>query len=235
MAAGTDERTRDADQSPEEAIVAAVKEMREVMDDVDLTGVAEAVAAHTRPAPTVQDANRVIHRLLSASAKAFQAEPQAVLWALEHTEDDRLVDSLLVALPRSSGDEKWDDVLGPFTTWSGGVKRLDDLDTRQGLDRRRDRYQVLGCQARDRTWLYPLFQFMDGDVIDGLPDVLKHLVPATDGWTAGLWLKTPNTRLEGQAPHTWLRERCRLLDAVTAARHQADEWSARSEDRVDVA
>lgn len=219
----------------EERYEEALEGIREALGKVDFPNFEGLWADLPRLDVPELDAGELVRRLTLVNVEALLREPRAIAWALEHVADDRLMESLLVALPRSSGDEQWDQLLGPFTTWKGAVARLDDLDTRQGLDRRRDHHQVLGCQTGDRTWLYPLFQFARGDVLPGLPDVLAELVPVTDGWTTGLWLRTPNTRLDGYTPAAWLEECQRRATILAAARDQGAQWSGRSEDRAGAA
>lgn len=130
---------------------------------------------------------------------------------------------MLAALPRSSGDGWWDELLGPFHTWKGAVARLDGVTTRPGLDRRRDRHRVLGCRAGNGSWVYPTFQFLGGTVLAELHRVLAVLVPPTDGWTAGLWLRTPNAALLGLQPAAWLAAGRDARRVVVAAQRQVEE------------
>jgi hypothetical protein len=171
---------------------------------------------------------RQLRVLLAANVAAYLHNPDTVAWAAEHVAPYELSRALLAALPRSSGDERWDELIGPFYMWKGAVARLAGISTRAGLDRRRARHRVLGCQAGDGTWLYPVFQFADGDVLPGLSDLLGLLVPATDGWTAALWLRTPNVWLDRATPVERLVDDRDLV--VFAADRQAREWSGDEDD-----
>lgn len=131
---------------------------------------------------------------------------------------------LAALVPRPSGEANWDELIGPFYKHVGAVAQLTEVSSRQGLDRRRNAHQVLGCRTQDRTWLYPTFQFNDGDVVGGLGEVLAALVPATDGWTAALWLRTPNTDLANACPIDRLRSSEDVATVQRSARAQANEW-----------
>jgi hypothetical protein len=52
----------------------------------------------------------------------------------------------------------------------------------------------------DGQRVYPAWQFnSDGKPLPGLPAVLRVLLPATDAWTAAIWLTTPSERLGGKS------------------------------------
>lgn len=161
---------------------------------------------------------------LRVALEAYRREPAAVAWATTHLDAGDLASSLLAAMPRSSGAEHWDDLVGPFVSSQGAVARLDGVSTRQGVDQRRRSRRVLGCQTGDGTWVYPEWQFTSGGVLPGLESVLAALLAAVDGWTAALWLRTPNIRLAGSVPASMLGDGRGLEAVERAARSQAEAW-----------
>lgn len=175
--------------------------------------------------------DRAVRFAVRGVVLAYQLNREGFLLAAEDETPDVFARQLAQLLPRRSGRSEWDDLIGPFHNHKGALTRIDGVTTRQGLDRRREAHQVLGCQTQDGAWLYPTFQFAGGDVIDGLSAVLADLVPASDGWTAALWLRTPNTRLAGERPIDRLNKRDDVGSVIASARVQAAEWRG---DRIEL-
>ena len=165
-----------------------------------------------------------LHELVEALVVATRQAPEEVSWAVLRFDSEQLGRFLLDGLPRSSGAERWDELIGPFVTWRGAAARVEGVRSRQGVDQRRRHHRLLGCQTGDGSWFYPVWQFAAGDVLSGLPQVLEELLPVVDGWTAALWLRTPNRLLGDVEPASWLAESRPLEPVVTAARRQAREW-----------
>lgn len=78
--------------------------------------------------------------------------------------------------------------------------------SRQAVDKRRRSGAVLALREAS-DWRYPVCQFHDGEVIDGIADVVKGL-SEQGAWTALDFLLAPDTALGGQSP----------LDALRAGR-----------------
>lgn len=70
--------------------------------------------------------------------------------------------------------------------------------SRQAVDQRRQKLRLLGLRQGD-DWSYPAFQLADGDVLPGLPGVLKALDDAS-GWAALEFLLTPHPQLGDDTP-----------------------------------
>lgn len=71
--------------------------------------------------------------------------------------------------------------------------------TRQAVDKRRKKGQLLGVSLGRRGYLYPIWQFLDGKVLAGLERVLAQL-SEYDPWTQLMFFKTGDLRLDGATP-----------------------------------
>lgn len=71
--------------------------------------------------------------------------------------------------------------------------------TRQAVDKRRRKGQLLGISLGKRGYLYPLWQFQEGKVLSGLEPVLAAL-SKYDPWTQLMFLMTGDIRLGGSTP-----------------------------------
>ncbi|AFZ33353.1 hypothetical protein Glo7428_4941 (plasmid) [Gloeocapsa sp. PCC 7428] len=71
--------------------------------------------------------------------------------------------------------------------------------TRQAVDKRRLKGQLLGLSLGRRGYLYPAWQFQAGQVLPGLERVLAALKDY-DPWTQLMFLKTGDVRLDGATP-----------------------------------
>lgn len=71
--------------------------------------------------------------------------------------------------------------------------------TRQAVDKRRLKGQLLGVSLGKRGYLYPGWQFQSGQVLPGLERVLAAL-KHNDPWTKLMFMKTGDVRLDGATP-----------------------------------
>lgn len=71
--------------------------------------------------------------------------------------------------------------------------------TRQAVDKRRSKGQLLGVSLGRRGYLYPVWQFQAGQVLPGLERVLASLKDY-DPWTQLMFLKTGDVRLDSATP-----------------------------------
>lgn len=71
--------------------------------------------------------------------------------------------------------------------------------TRQAVDKRRKKGQLLGVSLGRRGYLYPVWQFHEGNVLLGLEQVLNEL-SKYDPWTQLMFFKTGDIRLDGATP-----------------------------------
>lgn len=139
---------------------------------------------------------------------------------------DELAGDLIALMARPVEDHPWRAILGPVYRSEGAARRLGNL-TRQSLDGRRRRYQVLGVRTADGRWAYPAWQFAsdEGGVMDGMVDVLGILLPVADGLAAARWLRTPNRRLDGSEPLDAIRVGGADVQMIDAASAQAAVWA----------
>lgn len=153
--------------------------------------VLESAVAVSREAKITADAN------LAEPQKGFEAmvevftRPEALL-ALAPTDP--------LAAARFKGAQVKHELLygdeQPLT--SEEVASLLHL-TRQAVDKRRSKGQLLGVSLGRRGYLYPAWQFQAGQVLPGLERVLASLKDY-DPWTQLMFLKTGDVRLDGATP-----------------------------------
>lgn len=71
--------------------------------------------------------------------------------------------------------------------------------SRQAVDKRRSKAQLFAVSLGKRGYYYPLWQFVDGEVLRGLDRVLAALAEF-DAWTQLMFLKTGDLRLNNRTP-----------------------------------
>ena len=87
--------------------------------------------------------------------------------------------------------------------------------SRQAVDKRRSQGQLIAVTlGKRRGYAYPLFQFVDGQVISGLVEVLTALI-SKDGWSQILFFLTGDIQLQGDRPIDQLKQG--NIDAVVSA------------------
>jgi hypothetical protein len=113
----------------------------------------------------------------------------------------------------------WDELVGPFLRSDGVQARLGI--SRQAVAAKASRRRLLRTITADGEHLYPLWQFVGEQLVDGLAEVFS-LFPesSVDGWTMAAWLRTPDPNL-AEPPLDALargeREKVRII-ARSAAR-----------------
>lgn len=123
--------------------------------------------------------DRVHGRVLSAAASGDQ------LFL------DRLVEQLdALATPVAPANERWNELVGPFYD-TAGLARWLGL-TRQRLSQRVHSGDLLGLLPTSKSTTYfPVWQFApDGDVVRGVPDVIRGLGERS-AFNKALWFKSP--------------------------------------------
>lgn len=130
---------------------------------------------------------------------------------------------------RAHRGSRWAELLGPVATPKVVTSLLGI--TRQGLDKARDRGDVLGVRTSSGNWVYPLRQLRGTSgrvkVLDGLPEVLRALYSTGDSAAAARWLATGNRRLGGATPWDALWAGDNLDAVLEAAEAQSRAWTAR--------
>lgn len=116
----------------------------------------------------------------------------------------------------------WDDLAGPFLRSDGVQARLQI--SRQAVAAKAARRRLLRTITADGEHLYPLWQFVGDQLVDGLAEVFS-LFPEkdVDGWTLAAWLRTPDPDLGEPPLDAVVRGECERVQAVarSAARSLA--------------
>jgi hypothetical protein len=123
-------------------------------------------------------------------------------------------------------DEKpnpWAAVVGPCYTVASMARTLGWTEAR--VTEAGDTLRLLALEASDGVTLYPAFQLHDGQVVEGLSEVLAVLPTGTASrWTWAQWL---NTAMPDDDPP-------RIIDALRAGRldevlrdAERDSWAWR--------
>lgn len=121
-------------------------------------------------------------------------------------------------------ESPWSRIVGPCYTVAAMARELGW--TEEEVIRAGNTCRLLMLSTSDHVLLFPAFQLNNGEVVEGLSDVLRILATGTRGrWTWAQWL---NGELPGKNP---LRNidalRAGNLDAVMRdARHDAEAWSS---------
>ncbi len=114
----------------------------------------------------------------------------------------------------------WTDAVGPFYDTEGVMSLLGGV-SKQAVNDRVRRHRLLALRTGSGRLVYPVAQFHDEQVVDGLGAVLDVLVPDnTEAWMVASWLATPDPELGHQAPFEALRSGA-VDDVLAAARELA--------------
>ena len=72
------------------------------------------------------------------------------------------------------------------------------VESVQSLDKLREECEIIGLWWQDR-YFYPAWQFIaGGQILPGLPQILKHLNHTHSDWEKLFFLLSPNPRLDDQ-------------------------------------
>ena len=162
-----------------------------------------------------------VQGLPEADAKvAASAESDLEAWALalEHSPLAPVQSDPVTAAAYARGREVREALLAA----EGGVASSEELGkllgiTRQAIDKRRRNGKLFAVRERG-DWFYPRWQVADGEVLDGLDDVLAELCQGELGpWDFMVFFLRTNTEREGESPLQALRAGRRDV-AVRAAR-----------------
>ena len=110
----------------------------------------------------------------------------------------------------------WTDAVGPFYDTAGVMTLLGGV-SKQAVNDRVRRHRLLALRTGSGRLVYPVAQFDDERVVDGLGEVLDVLVPDdTEAWMVASWLTTPDPDLADRTPLEALRtgERIEVLRAA---------------------
>lgn len=95
--------------------------------------------------------------------------------------------------------------------------------SRQAVDKRRRAGKLLALSFGKRGYRYPVFQFVDGDVLPGLDRVLAELADQ-DGWSRLAFFVNRRSDLRDKSPVSLLKRR--VVDRVIRAARSAGEHGA---------
>lgn len=95
---------------------------------------------------------------------------------------------------------------------------------RQAVDKRRINGKLIALPA-GRSYVYPEWQFVNGQTLSGLEQVLKCL-GVHDPWMQTAWMLNGNSRLEGQSPLNLLRREGNLEVVLDAAQLYGEQGAA---------
>lgn len=193
---------------------------------------AASVGAHDLPVPDDEPAasaglsfEQLLLRVFSQHMQLGQLASRPAVEADADTIADTVAE-LLAALPEFDGP--WGPAIGPVYRTDQIRALLGDV-SRQALSDRVKRHTLLALKTRDGVTVYPAWQFSEGQVLPGLPEVLKVFVPdehgeIVDAWTLASWLRTRLDELEGDSVSGRLRAG-EHQQALGAARSAAARWS----------
>ncbi|MEH0110745.1 PRC-barrel domain-containing protein [Tersicoccus sp. MR15.9] len=134
---------------------------------------------------------------------------------------EALADRMIAAIPTAG---PFDEEVGPFYDTAGLRKRFDL--SRQAIDQRVKRGDLLCLKTSDNHRLYPSFQFDEhGDGIPRLREVLELLPEEKEygPWQAAAWLNAAGDDLDGLTPAEVLRTG-RSDDVIRLARQAGAPW-----------
>src|SRR5665213_373393 len=118
--------------------------------------------------------------------------------------------------------ESWSKVIGPVYT-DAQVEKLLGVNC-QGVVGRVESKTLLGLHTGDGKVVFPMIQFVDGDVIPRMAKVLEISVGQVDDWTLASWLLAKQPSL-GPSVIEHFRANGADPDVFAVARHAAERWS----------
>jgi len=104
------------------------------------------------------------------------------------------------AVLASAAAAVWTEHAGPFVDTQGVMSLLGGV-TKQAVSQRVKGGRLLALRTGSGRTVYPLWQFRSGDVLAGLPEVLRtagvDAARETTGWSLASWLVTEDPDLGG--------------------------------------
>jgi hypothetical protein len=96
-------------------------------------------------------------------------------------------------------DLQWELLISQGGYWDAEkVVQMLGVESIESLDKQREECEIIGLWWQDR-YLYPAWQFIEGgQVLAGLPQVLKHLNHTHSDWEKLFFLLSPNLRLDDE-------------------------------------
>lgn len=174
--------------------------------------------SHEVPAATYEE--HVIRRV------ELGLRERIALWDRTRTRvppEDEVVAAMLDSLTLTHAPTELGLAVGPFYDTAGVMKLLGNV-TKQAVDDRRRKAGVLALRTSDGKWVYPTFQFSNGEVAGALLPAVRALrdCPA---WSVAQWFVTENDDLDGMSPIDWAKADLPAEPLTRSARHTAAEWA----------
>ncbi|MDO9713705.1 hypothetical protein [Paracraurococcus lichenis] len=124
------------------------------------------------------------------------------------TADQAASEALHQLEPLAAAIARGAEVRARLVTAAGGLLSADDVGnllgiTRAAVDKRRASGKLLALRIRS-DWAYPAVQFRDGEVLEGITDVLAGMADASS-WSILDFLLAPDDALGGRTPLAALR------------------------------
>ena len=120
-------------------------------------------------------------------------------------------------------ENPWARFIGPCYTVASMARALGWTEAE--VVQAGDNLRLLMLRTVDDVILFPAFQLRDGQVVDGLAEILRILKTGTkDRWTWAQWLNTevPDANPPRNIEYLYAG---RLEEAIRDARHDAWAWS----------
>lgn len=119
---------------------------------------------------------------------------------------------------------RWADAVGPCYTVISMARTLGWTEAE--VLAAGDELRLLMLQTDGHVYLFPSFQLHDGNIVEGLQDVLRALETGTSSrWTWAAWLNVELPEEDPRRTITLLYEG-RREEALRDARHDARVWSS---------
>lgn len=119
--------------------------------------------------------------------------------------------SVVAVDPLAAAKARWVRAEESLLEAAGGTLSAEDVATllggvkRQAIEKRRDRGTLLGLRRSGGTFVYPVCQFHNGEVLPGLDKFLAVFPAGTDPWQMLNVLLGPSDALDGESPLDALR------------------------------
>lgn len=96
-------------------------------------------------------------------------------------------------------DLQWELLISEGGYWDAEkVVQMLGVESLQSLDKLREECEIIGLWWQDQ-YLYPAWQFIEGgQILAGLPQILKHLNSTYTDWEKLFVLLSPNLRLDDE-------------------------------------
>lgn len=188
----------------------------------------EAVTSDVYKAEVLTSLEARLTRDLRAHESRRADTGSQVVVAVDLLRADELADRMLAALPVVESDNRLAERVGACYDTNGVMALLgrhrSSPVSKQAVDARRRRRSILAMQTSDSHWVYPVFQFRDGDVREDVAAMLSGF-RHSPRWSVAAWFQTPAESLDGLSPVEWLEAGRGPEPVADLARDAAGRWA----------